>query len=89
VRLPAVYPAYRPGADWELARAESWLATTPAGAAGRVVTAGRQGLFVPDNTHHVLAMGRAAAAALRGDGTVDVPAWQRARATFRHHVVED
>ena len=61
VRLPAVYPVYRPGADWDLARAESWLATTPAGAAGRVVTAGRQGLFVPDNTHHVLAMGRAAA----------------------------
>jgi protoporphyrinogen oxidase len=89
VRLPAVYPVHRPGADWELARAESWLATTPAGAAGRVVTAGRQGLFVPDNTHHVIAMGRAAAQALRPDGTVDRAHWQAARAAFRATVVED
>jgi protoporphyrinogen oxidase len=89
VRLPAVYPIYRPGADWDLARAESWLATTPAGAAGRVVTAGRPGLFVPDNTHHVLAMGRAAADSLGPDGTLDMARWQAARASFRAHVVED
>jgi protoporphyrinogen oxidase len=89
VRLPSVYPVYRPGAEWELARVESWLATTPAGRAGRVVSAGRQGLFVPDNTHHVLAMGRAAAACLRPDGTIDPTQWSAARATFRTNVVED
>ena len=82
-RLPRVYPVYRPGFEWELARAELGVA-----AAG-VVTLGRQGLFVPDNSHHALAMGRAAAACLRQDGTVDAAAWASARAGFRSNVVED
>ena len=85
-RLPRVYPVYTPGFSWDLARVEAWLA----GAAGaRVATLGRQGLFVPDNTHHVLAMGRAAAGCLRADGTLDAVAWQHARAGFRRFVVED
>lgn len=84
VRLPRVYPVYEPGYAWKLARAEAWLAD-----ADRVVTLGRQGLFVPDNTHHVLAMGRAAAGCLRGDGTLDAAAWAEARAGFRAFVVED
>ena len=82
-RLPRVYPVYRPGFEWELARAE--LAVAEAG----VVTLGRQGLFVPDNSHHALAMGRAAAACLRQDGTLDAAAWAEARAGFRSNVVED
>ena len=84
-RLPRVYPVYRAGFDWELARLESWLAAE----APAVVTLGRQGLFVPDNTHHALAMGREAAAALRQDGTFDATAWAVARAGFRGNVVED
>jgi protoporphyrinogen oxidase len=82
-RLPRVYPVYRPGFEWELARAE--LAVAAAG----VVTLGRQGLFVPDNSHHALAMGRAAAACLRQDGTLDGAAWASARTGFRSNVVED
>ena len=86
-RLPRVYPLYRPGFAWDLARVEMWLAEQR-----RLVTLGRQGLFVPDNTHHALAMGWAAAAALgpAADGDHwDGAAWAASRARFRAHVVED
>jgi protoporphyrinogen oxidase len=82
-RLPHVYPAYRPGFADDLAALERWAA-----GAG-LVTFGRQGLFTPDNTHHALAMGWAAADALRPDGTFDRAAWQAARDGFRSFVVED
>jgi len=85
-RLPRVYPVYRAGFEWDLARAESWIAEA---GRGRIATLGRQGLFVPDNTHHALAMGRAAAACLRPDATLDAAAWAAARSGFRAHVVED
>ncbi len=84
VRLSRVYPVYRPGFEWDLVALEWWLADHP-----RLVTFGRQGLFVPDNTHHALAMADAAAGALAADGTFDHDAWARSRAAFRHHVVED
>lgn len=84
VRLPRVYPVYRPGFEWDLVALEWWLAEQP-----RLVSFGRQGLFVPDNTHHALVMADAAAAALGADGTFDRAAWARARAAFHHHVVED
>ena len=82
-RLPHVYPVYRPGFADDLAALERWAA-----AAG-LVTFGRQGLFTPDNTHHALAMGWAAADALRPDGTFDGVAWRAARDGFRSFVVED
>lgn len=82
-RLPRVYPVYRPGFERDLAGVEAWLASQ-----SRLLTFGRQGLFVPDNTHHALAMG-AAAAALRDDGTLDAGAWRSARDGFRSNVVED
>jgi protoporphyrinogen oxidase len=84
--LPAVYPLYRPGFEWDLARVERAVADA---GQGRVVLVGRQGLFVPDNTHHVVAMGRAAADALRPDGSLDQARWSAARRSFRDHVVED
>lgn len=86
-RLPRVYPLYRSGFAWDLARVEGWLAEQPG-----VVTLGRQGLFVPDNTHHALAMGWAAAEALgpaRDGDHWDRAAWSSALARFRTHVVED
>lgn len=83
-RLPRVYPVYRHGAEWDLSRLELWASTHE-----RLLTFGRQGLFVPDNTHHVLAMGSAAAQALRADGSFDGAAWAAARDAFRSHVVED
>ena len=46
-------------------------------------------LFVPDNTHHALAMGTAAAACLGADGSFDARAWEGVREGFRDHVVED
>ncbi|MBL8776021.1 MAG: FAD-dependent oxidoreductase [Acidimicrobiales bacterium] len=83
-RLPRVYPRYRVGFEHDLAALEEWAATHP-----ELLTFGRQGLFVPDNTHHALVMGSAAAAALAGDGSFDEAAWQQARDGFRSHVVED
>lgn len=83
-RLPRVYPVYRVGFEADLAGLEAWAAHHP-----RLLTFGRQGLFVPDNTHHALAMGWAAAAALRPVGGFDQAAWDRARSSFRSFVVED
>jgi protoporphyrinogen oxidase len=83
-RLPRVYPVYHVGFETELARLEDWAATFEP-----LITFGRQGLFVPDNTHHALAMGAAAADALGDDGTFDHRAWSVARDGFRSHVVED
>jgi protoporphyrinogen oxidase len=83
-RVERLYPVYRPGYEDHLATVEAWADTVPG-----LVTFGRQGLFVADNTHHVLAMGRALAGCLRADGTFDEPAWRRERAGFRRFVVED
>lgn len=83
-RLPRVYPDYRVGFGEGLATVEAWLA----GQAG-MITLGRQGLFVGDNTHHVLAMGAAAADVLEPDGTFDGQEWARRREQFRSFVVED
>jgi protoporphyrinogen oxidase len=83
-RLPRVYPVYRVGFERDLAALEAWAASMP-----RVISFGRQGLFVPDNTHHALAMGAAAAAALQPDGSFDHAGWTTARDGFRAHVVED
>ncbi len=83
-RLPRVYPVYRSGFAWDLSVVDLWASDQ-----GRLLTFGRQGLFVPDNTHHALAMGWEAAAALAPDGTFDHAAWARARTGFRSFVVED
>jgi protoporphyrinogen oxidase len=83
-RLPRVYPLYRPGFDRGFHQLDEWLL-----AQDRLLTFGRQGLYVPDNTHHVLAMGAAAADALGADGRFDEVAWRRARDRFASHVVED
>jgi protoporphyrinogen oxidase len=83
-RLPRVYPIYRVGFEKDLAGLEQWGNEQP-----RLLTFGRQGLFVPDNTHHALAMGWAAADAMRPDGGWDQAAWDRARDSFRDFVVED
>ena len=84
VRLPRVYPVYRPGFEWDLSALDLWAQAQPA-----LLSFGRQGLFVPDNTHHALEMGWSAADALRSDGSFDQAAWTAARAAFRAFVVED
>lgn len=84
VRLPAVYPVMTPDAVAAQDRAEQALS-----AARRVTVLGRQGLFTPDNTHHVMAMGFAAASCVQRDGSFDHAAWRTTRASFREFVVED
>lgn len=83
-RLPRVYPLYPRGFERDLAGLLAW-----ARGLDRVVVFGRQGLFVPDNTHHALAMGAAAARAVRPDGTFDGDDWSASLAEFAAHVVED
>jgi protoporphyrinogen oxidase len=83
-RLPRVYPIYRVGFERAMQRLDRWVSTQD-----RLLVFGRQGLFVQDNTHHVLAMGWAAADALGADGHFDDQRWLRARDRFAGHVVED
>lgn len=83
-RLPRVYPLYRVGFERNLGVLQRW-----ASEHDRLLVFGRQGLFVQDNTHHVLAMGAAAARALGSDGSFDQERWLRAREGFAGHVVED
>lgn len=83
-RLPSVYPVMTPDSLAALARVEAALARSE-----RVTVLGRQGLYTPDNTHHVLEMGVAAARCTRADGTFDRQAWAQVRDGFRAFVVED
>jgi protoporphyrinogen oxidase len=82
-RVPAAYPVYRRGFAEHRDRLDAWASSLP-----RVLTLGRQGLFVHDNSHHALAMAWAAVDALDADG-FDGAAWARARERFAGHVVED
>ena len=84
VRLPSVYPVMTPEALAAVDRAEQALA-----ASRRVTVLGRQGLFTPDNTHHVLDMGFAAASCVTDDGELDRARWDAERDRFRTFVVED
>lgn len=83
-RLPRAYPIYDLGYADAFSTLDRW-----ATAQERLLTFGRQGLFVHDNSHHALAMAAAAASSLRADGRLDPSSWARARERFRSHVVED
>ncbi|HET6751913.1 MAG TPA: FAD-dependent oxidoreductase, partial [Actinomycetes bacterium] len=83
-RLPNVYPVYRVGYATPFQALDAWAAAQPA-----LLSFGRLGLFVHDNTHHALAMAWAAADALSPDGAFDHAAWAAAREGFTSHVVED
>ena len=83
-RLPAVYPVLRRGDVERLDVVHRWV-----GGLTGLVTLGRGGLFAHDNTHHVLALAREAAACLRPGGTWDDDRWAAARARADAAVVED
>ncbi|MGH9086418.1 MAG: protoporphyrinogen/coproporphyrinogen oxidase [Acidimicrobiales bacterium] len=83
-RVQRLYPVYTHGYERDLALVEGWVDGLPG-----VVTFGRQGLFVADNTHHVLAMARDLAGCVGDDGGVDPRHWASARVAFRDFVVED
>jgi protoporphyrinogen oxidase len=83
-RLPNAYPLYTKGYREAFDAVDRWL-----GHFDGLVTFGRQGLFVHDNTHHTVAMAYALVDALQDDGTLDRDAWARARKDFESNVVED
>lgn len=83
VRLRRVYPVFRIGHEATVATVESWI-----DGLRQLVTLGRQGLFLHDNSHHALEMGYCAAACT-GAGGFDADAWARARVRFAANVVED
>jgi protoporphyrinogen oxidase len=83
-RLRQAYPVYIRGYEKDLAVADNWLRRVPG-----LLTFGRQGLFVHDNTHHALYMAKAATECLRPDGSLDEKLWAHYREIFETHVVED
>ena len=83
-RLPAAYPIYRSGYERALAAIDDHITSREG-----ILSFGRQGLFAHDNTHHALAMARAAVECLRDDGGFDAGRWREHRAVFETHVVED
>ena len=83
-RLRQAYPVYRRGYEADFAKIDQWLA----GCEG-LLSFGRQGLFVHDNTHHALYMASVAAKCLRVDGSFDRDLWSEYRQIFETHVVED
>lgn len=79
-RLPHAYPISDHGAAEAFGVLDHWADSLRP----RLLTFGRQGLFTHDNTHHALAMAKAAAEMLD-----DPSRWARAREEFARFVVED
>lgn len=84
VRLPQAYPLYTKGYREAFDDLDRWV-----NGIGGLITFGRQGLFVHDNTHHTMAMAYALVGCLRDDGALDADRWSRARQEFANNVVED
>jgi protoporphyrinogen oxidase len=83
-RLRQAYPVYIRGYENDVGLVDRWL-----GQLEGLLTFGRQGLFVHDNTHHALYMANAAAKCLNADGSLDHQLWAHYREIFETHVVED
>ncbi|MDT8303836.1 MAG: FAD-dependent oxidoreductase, partial [Sedimentisphaerales bacterium] len=83
-RLSHAYPIYLRGYDVYFNEIDNWLSGLK-----NLLTFGRQGLFVHDNTHHALYMGYAAAKCFNGSDGFDRTQWQEYRKIFNTHVVED
>lgn len=83
-RLSSAYPVYRVGWERHFDAIDGWIGALP-----DVLTFGRQGLYAHDNTHHALAMAKAAVDCLGDDGDFDTERWGAYRAAFEKHVVED
>lgn len=83
-RIPQAYPLYTEGYRQAFDALDTW-----AGGLEGLVTFGRQGLFVHDNTHHTMAMAYALVESLQPSGALDRAAWGAARRSFESNVVED
>jgi protoporphyrinogen oxidase len=83
-RLEQAYPIYARGFRQHFDVLDMWASSIDG-----LVTFGRQGLFVHDNTHHTLAMAYAACECLNANGEFDRDRWAQHRRRFQEHVVED
>jgi protoporphyrinogen oxidase len=83
-RLPNAYPIYFQGYEKYFELIDRWCRQIDG-----LLSFGRQGLFVHDNTHHALFMGYAASKCLNEEGTFDHSRWEQYRKKFESHVVED
>lgn len=83
-RIPYIYPLYRRGYEQHFEKLDAWVSGLP-----RLLSFGRQGLYVHDNTHHAIYMAQAAVRCLGDDGVVDRARWADERRIFESHVVED
>lgn len=83
-RIPFAYPLFTVGYEEHFSKVDQWVD----GLDG-ILSFGRQGLYVHDNTHHAIYMAQAAVECLRPDGTIDRDAWHAQRKIFETHVVED
>ncbi len=83
-RLPNAYPVYYQGYEHAFEALDHWC-----GGIDGLLTFGRQGLFVHDNTHHALLMGYAVSKCLADNGEFDRIRWSEYRKLFESHVVED
>ena len=83
-RIPFAYPLFTVGYEEQFSTLDQWVD----GLDG-ILSFGRQGLYVHDNTHHAIYMAQAAVECLRPDGSIDRDAWHAQRKIFETHVVED
>lgn len=84
IHIPHAYPLYQTGYEKDFNKVDDWVSQVDG-----VLSFGRQGLYVHDNTHHAIFMAQAAASCLNENGSIDKSAWERARKVFESHVVED
>ena len=83
-RLPEAYPSYPMGWREHYSVLDTWLLGIPG-----IACLGRQGLFVHDNAHHAMEMGRKAAGCIDPENGWDAVKWAEARKEFQDNVVED
>jgi len=83
-RLPKVYPIYDLDYREKFENLINWSTSQE-----RLTIFGRQGLFAPDNLHHALSMGHAAANALDSNTSFAHNSWKSSLEEFQTHVVED
>ena len=84
VRVPYIYPIYDLSFSQNLQLLQNHLSRFSG-----LVSLGRQGLFVHDNTHHTIDMAYKAADCLSDDGYWQAKKWQSHLAAFAENVVED
>jgi len=85
VRVDALYPIYTLDYGHRIRTVEQWFDDDDL----PIVPFGRQALFAHDNTHHGLAMAKAAVESIRPDGSFDHRVWETSKAIFQFHTVAD